>query len=131
MSEEEIAVEHSCFKCEKPVSSDDIATGNAYMRDGYYVCPDCLKGIKERAGHGEIDTLKSQLAAMTAEIRNISQHLHYEEFSWLFVVGGGLQALVLFILYRAFGAENAQFMLLQAILVQLMAITAFIVGKLK
>ena len=133
MSQEEQSVPHKCFKCDNTVSQEDIEAGRAYFRDGYYVCPKCLDEIKKGAKHDDIDTLKSQLAAMTAELRNISQHLHYEEFSWLFVLGGGLQVLVLFILYRAHGAAAADKvpMLLWAAIVQLMSITAFIVGKLK
>ena len=125
--------EHKCFRCEKPVSQADVEAGNAYFRDGYYVCPECLEKIKEDARRGDIDTLKSQLATMTAELRNISQHLHYEEFSWLYVLGGGLQVIVLFLLYRAYssGPEGALGTLLAAIVVQLMTITAFITGKLK
>jgi len=136
MSEEEVQVEspqHKCFRCDKPVSDEDIEGGRAYFRDGYYVCPECLDKIKTSARHGDLDTLKSQLAAMTAEIRNISQRLHYEEFSWLYVLGGGLQVIVLFLLYKAYSAAAGDQVatLLAAIAVQLMTITAFIVGKLK
>ncbi len=125
--------EHKCFRCDKPVSSEDVADGKAYFRDGYYVCPECLGQIKQGAKHGDLDTVKSQLAAMTAELRNISQRLHYEEFSWLYVLGGGLQVIVLFLLYKAHGAAAQEQLatLMAAITVQLMTITAFIVGKLK
>jgi len=136
VSEEQLqaeGVQHKCFRCEKPVADEDVEAGRAYFRDGYYVCPECLEKIKEGARHGDFDTLKSQLAAMTAELRNISQHLHYEEFSWLYVLGGGLQVIVLFLLYKAYsgGAEGAIATLLAAIVAQLMTITAFITGKLK
>lgn len=131
MSQEEGAVIHKCFRCKLPVSDEDVASGKAYLRDGSYVCPACLDKIREGSRHGDLDTLKSQLAAMTAELRNISQHLHYEEFSWLFVLGGGLQVLVLFMLYKAHGADDKVPMLLWAVVLQLMTITAFIVGKLK
>ena len=123
--------EHRCFRCEKPVTEEDVQAGRAYLRDGYYVCPQCLEEIRRGTAHGDLDTLKSQLAAMTAELRNISQHLHYEEFSWMFVVGGVLQVITLFILYRAYGAPEPAPVLLWAVAVQLMTITAFIVGKLK
>lgn len=135
MSEEQLQTEggeHKCFRCEKLVADEDVESGRAYFRDGYYVCPECIEKIKEGAQHGDIDTLKSQLATMTAELRNISQHLHYEEFSWLYVVGGGLQVIVLFLLYKAYsGGGDALATLLSAVIVQLMTITAFITGKLK
>jgi hypothetical protein len=122
---------HKCFRCDKPVSDDDIASGQAYFRDGYYVCPACLEEIRKGTQHGDVDTLKSQLATMTAELRNISQHLHYEEFSWLYVVGGVLQVVALFILYRAYQSADPTGTLLWAVVVQLMTVTAFIVGKLR
>jgi hypothetical protein len=130
---DEQSTQHKCFKCDKAVLGDDVEAGRAYFRDGYYVCPECLDEIKKGADRDDIDTLKSQLAAMTAELRNISQHLHYEQFSWLYVLGGGLQVLVLFILYRAHGAETADKLplLMWAAVAQLMTVTAFIVGKLK
>lgn len=133
MSEQERETGHKCFRCEKPVLEEDVAAGKAYFRDGYYVCPGCLEEIKKGARHDDIDTLKSQLAAMTAELRNISQHLHYEEFSWLFVIGAALQVLVLYVLYRAHGVQAAEKVstLLWAVVLQLMTITTFVVGKLK
>ncbi len=133
MSNQETANLHKCFRCGKAVSEEDVASGKAYLRDGYYVCPECLEKIRRDARHGEMDAVKSQLAAITAELRNISQHLHYEEFSWLYVLGGGLQVLVLFFLYRAYGAAGADKVqtLLSAVVLQLMTITAFVVGKLK
>ena len=122
---------NKCFRCEKPVADDDLNAGRAYTRDGYYVCPQCLDEIRRGAQHGDIDTLKSQLAAMTAELRNISQHLHYEEFSWFYVVGGVLQVMTLFSLYRAYQAADPVAALSWATVLQLMTVTAFIVGKLK
>jgi len=122
---------HRCFRCDKPVSDEDIESGRAYERDGYYVCPSCLEEIRSGAGHGDIETLKSQLATMTAELRNISQRLHTEQFSWLYVVGGMLQVVVIFALYRAYQAPEPSSTLLWAAVIQLMAITAFIVGKLR
>ncbi len=122
---------HKCFRCERPVTQAEVDAGQAYFRDGYYVCPACLEEIRKGSAHGDLDTLKSQLAAMTAELRNISQHLHYEEFSWLFVLGGVLQVIVLFILYRGYQAGDPTPHLMLGVIVQLMAITAFIVGKLK
>ncbi len=131
MSEQTEQVVHKCFRCEAAVSQEDLDGGRAYLRDGYYVCPACMEDIRRGVQHGDIDTLKSQLAAMTAELRNISQHLHYEEFSWMFVIGGVLQVLALFILYRAYQSAEPTATLLWALVVQLMTITAFIVGKLK
>lgn len=122
---------HRCFRCERPVTDADLESGRGYFRDGYYVCPDCLDEIRKGSQHGEVDTLKSQLAAMTAELRNISQHLHYEEFSWLYVVGGVLQVLVIFVLYRAYQAAEPTATLLWALVLQLMTLTSFVVGKLK
>ena len=87
MSEDQPTAEHKCFRCERPVGEQDLAEGNAYSRDGYYVCPECLENIKKGAGRDDLDTLKSQLASMSAELRNISQHLHYEHFSWFFLIG--------------------------------------------
>lgn len=130
MTDQSVA-QHRCFRCEKAVDPKDIESGAAYVRDNYYVCPSCLEEIRRGSEHHDIDTLKSQLAAMTAELRNISQHLHYEEFSWLFVVGGILQVVVFFILYRGYQAADPTPALLSGVIVQLMAITAFIVGKLK
>ena len=121
-----------CFRCEKPVDSEGYRRrALAYVRDNYYVCPSCIEDIRKGGQHNDIDTMKSQLAAMTAELRNISQHLHYEEFSWLFVVGGMLQVVVFSMLYRGYQAVEPVPSLLWGVIVQLMAITAFIVGKLK
>lgn len=130
-----------CFRCEREVSSADLEAGRAILRDGCYVCPDCLDEIKKGVRHDDADALNAQLAAMTAEIRGISQHLHYEEFSWLFFLGGILQVVVLFLLYRAYqagglggvtgAAGDAVATLLWAIVVQLMTITAFVAGRLK
>lgn len=131
MSEPVVQPEHRCFRCEKPVLPEDVQAGRAYVRDNYYVCPACLDQIRKGAQHGDIDTLKSQLAAMTAELRNIGQRLHYEEFSWLYVLGGVLQVVTLFILYRAYASTSPTPTLLWAVVLQLMTITAFIVGKLK
>ncbi len=122
---------HKCFRCGADISEDDVSSGKAYERDGYFVCPSCVEAIRRGEAHADTDVLKSQLAAMTAELRNISQHLHYEEFSWLFVLGGVLQVVVLFCLYRSYQAVEPVPTLLVAILVQLMAITSFVVGKLK
>jgi hypothetical protein len=119
-----------CFRCAAPVSDADLASGAAYARDGYFVCPRCLDEIR-KGGHGDIETLKSQLAAMTAELRGISQHLHYEEFSWLFVVGGVLQVVVFYLLYRGYQDVEPIPTLLAAVVVQIMGLTAFVVGKLK
>lgn len=131
MSEATVSA-HKCFRCGAPVSDADLAAGKAYARDGYFVCPACLDDIRKGGGHGDLETVKSQLAAMTAELRNISQHLHYEEFSWLFVVGGVLQVAVFFLLYRGYqDAVEPLPTLLTAVVVQLMALTAFVVGKLK
>ena len=131
MTVETPAGERKCFRCEKPVTQEDLDAGRAYFRDGYYVCPECLDEIRKGTEHREIDTLKSQLAAMTAELRNISQHLHYEEFSWMFVVGGVLQVIVFFALYRAYQGPEPMPALLWAVVLQLMTVTAFVVGKLK
>ncbi len=126
----EATVGHKCFRCGASVTDADLASGAAYARDGYYVCPKCLDDIR-KGGHGDLETLKSQLAAMTAELRGISQHLHYEEFSWLFVVGGVLQVAVFYLLYRGYQDVEPTAALLTAVVVQLMALTAFVVGKLK
>jgi NAD-dependent SIR2 family protein deacetylase len=131
VSDKSSTAQARCFRCEKPVSSEDIAAGIAYVRDNYYVCPACIDDVRKGHLHTDSDTMKSQLAALTAEVRNISQHLHYEEFSWLFVVGGILQVVVLLILYRSYQAVEPVPALLWGVIVQLMAITAFIVGKLK
>ena len=131
MSGGEAVTGHKCFRCDRAVSDEDIASGRAYVRDGYYVCPGCFDEIRKGTQHGDIDTLKSQLATMTAELRNISQHLHYEEFSWLYVVGGVLQVVAFFILYRAHQSADPTGTLLWAVVVQLMTVTAFIVGKLR
>lgn len=131
MTEKTTAEGKKCFRCDRPVSQEEIASGLAYVRDNYYVCPSCIEEIRKGNQHSDLDTLKSQLASMTAELRNISQHLHYEEFSWLFVVGGILQVVVLFILYRSYQMVDPTPTLLWGVIVQLMAITAFIVGKLK
>ncbi len=123
--------EHRCFRCDKPVTDEELASGKAYERDGYYVCPACLADIRAGAAHSDVDTMKSQLATMTAELRGIAEHLHHGHFSWLFVLGGILEAVVLIVLYRAYVAADPSPVLLWAVIVQLMAITAFIVGKLR
>jgi len=131
VSQETAGPGNRCFRCEKPVMQEDIDAGRAYVRDGYFVCPQCLEEIRRGTQHGDIETLKSQLAAMTAELRNISQHLHYEEFSWFYVVGGVLQVMTFLALYRAYQSTEPATALLWGIVLQLMTVTAFVVGKLK
>jgi hypothetical protein len=133
MSENETHVVHKCFRCEKSVTEEDLREGRAYKRDDHYVCPDCLDDIKRNAAAGDPGAVRTALAEMAGDLRNISQHIRYEQFSWMYLLGAVIQVVVFYLLYRAHVAETVDKapLLLWAIVVQLICMTAFIVGKLK
>jgi D-glycero-D-manno-heptose 1,7-bisphosphate phosphatase len=130
---DDAVAEVTCHRCGRTIQPREFETGRAIRRQGHNLCPACVQELRSRRLPTNGASIP-ELSAILEELRNITRELTFETFSLLNVLGGVLQVGALYFFFRAYrehvaGSPAESSLLLWAILVQLMTLTCFVVGR--
>jgi len=129
----EAMVGSACDRCGRAITPEELEEKRAVHRQGRYLCPVCVEELRTRRlptnGSGE-----PQISAILEELRNITRELSFERFSLLNLLGGVLQVAAIYFVFRAYqyhasGTAGETTILLWAILIQLITLTCFVMGR--
>ena len=116
-----------CTVCKRRISPREFQEGLVGERNGKPVCQECT-GVKKPAR----DDVALMLESILKEVKSINRALAFEEASIWNILGAVVQCFGIAALMFAFHKgwqENADTMLLLAILLQLMALTFFMLKR--
>ncbi|MBM4086526.1 MAG: hypothetical protein FJ272_17220 [Planctomycetes bacterium] len=120
-----------CSRCKRSISERDVEEGLAVEKEGKLICPECSGAGPARRAKAQEDTTQL-LEAIFTQVKNIARSIGYEETSVWNVFGAVVQCLVFGTLFFAYShwttGAATNFLLLSAVL-QVMALTFFVLGK--
>jgi hypothetical protein len=122
-----------CARCGVEIADEELALGKARETDAGLLCPNCAVAQDPSPAPNETtEELIGRLDAILAEMRNINRTLSFERFSIFNIFGGMFQGAALIVLIRAFFAfmeHGDTAYILWAIVLQMVALTLFLLGK--
>ena len=121
-----------CSRCEAPVTQGDIDSGAALVREDKVLCAECVSYLKEKRVQDK--AAPASLETLVTELRALNRNLTYERFSMWNIIGGIFQGASLFALIISYlsyfqRASESLHPILWVIALQLIALTAFIMGR--
>jgi len=123
----------TCSRCAAPVSSEAIEDGSALVRDGKILCAECVDYLKESRSREKV-AAGGSIESLISELRALNRNLTYERFSMWNIIGGIFQGASLFALIYSYLSyfhwnEPSNNPILWVIALQLVALSAFIMGR--
>ena len=122
------AREHTCSRCGRAITEEEMRSGSAIEKGGRHLCPACVSELRSKSLPQTDDS-----QSILEELQAITRALTYETFSVMNVVGAMVLVGAIGCLFKAYnlGGEPgaATHMLLWAIALQLLALTCFTLGR--
>ncbi|MCP5005096.1 MAG: hypothetical protein GY941_14355 [Planctomycetes bacterium] len=119
-----------CGKCKKSISPADLESGLTTERYGQLICQECSAILNRKKDKG-FDEQSFFFESLLNEVKSITRVLTYETGSWLNIIAAVAQCFVFGTLIFAYFNRRGdlQSTLLLAIVLQLMALTFFVIKK--